>query len=414
MERELRSRKLDRLFNDLEFPLLRVLASMERHGIFLDQSLLATMSKEVNSQLQQLAEEAYQQAGEIFNLNSPKQLSEVLQKLNIKLPKKTATGFSTNAEVLESLRSDYPIAGTLLEYRALEKLRSTYIESLPNDISPKTGRIHCTFNQFVAATGRLSCQDPNLQNIPVRTEIGRRIREAFRPQREGWSYLAGDYSQVELRLLAHFSEDPTLIEAFSQQKDIHAHTAATLLGIPVEEVTKEMRNSAKAVNFGIIYGQEAYGLSQALNIPRSEAAQFISMYFKRYPRVKDYLESSKEKARQTGKSTTITGRERLIPEIHSKNMQIRIAAERLAINTPLQGTAADLIKLAMLQIDQLLYKEKKLGYMILQVHDELIFEVPDFEILSLEPQIRTIMQNVFHLRVPLIVDISIGKNWKEC
>lgn len=416
-EEELQQRNLGKVFFDIELPLLKVLAHMERHGIFLDVDFLAGLSIDIQAKIKQLQQQIFALAGEEFNLNSPKQLSEILQnKLHINLPKKTATGFSTNADILDSLKDRYPIASLLLDYRSLEKLRSTYVESLPNEVLPRTQRVHCTFNQSVAATGRLSCQDPNLQNIPVRTEEGRKIREAFRPQLPGWSYLAADYSQIELRLLAHLSEDPNLLKAFNNHEDIHRFTAALIFNIPLSEVTKEQRNQAKAVNFGIIYGQQAFGLAQELKTDVQEAAIFIDLYFKRYPSVKNFLEASKQQARQTGKAITYTGRERAIPEISSKNGQLRLFAERLAVNTPLQGTAADLIKLAMLEIHRKIsqHPQKLKGYMILQIHDELIFEVPDEEIDTFTLIVKEAMQGVFQLKVPLIVDISIGKNWKEC
>lgn len=354
-------------------------------------------------------------AGIEFNINSPLQLKKILfERLQIPYPKKRSKDISTGEEILELLVPKYPIASTVLEYRRLEKLRSTYVDSLPEAVHLKTHRIHCNFNQSVAATGRLSSQDPNLQNIPVRTEIGRKIREAFRPEKQGWSYLAADYSQIELRLLAHFSGDPDLLEAFRNNEDIHAHTAAKIYNIALKEVSKEQRNSAKAVNFGILYGQQAFGLSQGLSISTAEAAVFIETYFTRFKKVKDYIETCKEEARRTGKTLTYTGRERLIPEINSKNGLLRAQAERLAVNTPIQGTAADLIKHAMLRIDHLIEKEKKLGYMILQIHDELIFEVPDFELVSFEPLVREAMEKGLKLKLPLVVDIAVGKNWKEC
>lgn len=415
LEKELKERQLDQLLYELELPLVKVLARMERKGIYLDKPCLEKMAKEVAEQIKGLEQEIFQMAGEEFNLNSPKQISEILfTKLGIKAPKKTATGLSTNADVLEFLKPNYPIAGKLYEYRILEKLRSTYIDALPQEVFPKTQRIHTTYNQSGTATGRLSSQDPNLQNIPIRTEIGRKIREAFRPEKQGWSFLAADYSQIELRLLAHLSQDPTLIKAFQNNEDIHAFTASLIFNVPLAEVNQTQRYQAKAVNFGVIYGQQAFGLAQELGIDVKEAALFIDKYFKRYSHVKDFLESCKEKARQTGKAVTFTGRERLIPEITSKNGQLRAMAERLAVNTPFQGSAADLIKKAMLEIDRLLEKEKKLGYMILQIHDELIFEIPDFEILFFEPLVRKAMEGVMQLKVPLIVDLSLGKNWKEC
>jgi DNA polymerase-1 len=415
LKTQLEERGLWPLLNDLELPLLSVLAEMERHGIFLDIPCLEAISVDVMHQIAGLEQEIYALAGETFNLNSPKQLSVILfEKMGIKAPKKNATGLSTNVDVLEALKEQYPIAGKILEYRTVEKLRSTYIDTFPNEVNPKTQRIHCTFNQSVAATGRLSCQNPNLQNIPIKTEAGRKIRTAFRPQKEGWSYLAADYSQIELRLLAHLSEDPTLIDAFNSGEDIHIHTAANIFNIPLNEVTKEQRRSAKAVNFGVIYGQQAFGLAQEIGTDVKVAAAFIEAYFKRYSRVKDFIEACKEQARQTGKSVTYTGRERLIPEIHNKNGQIRALAERLAVNTPLQGTAADLIKLAMLEIDKKIKQKQLSGFLILQIHDELIFELPNEEIAVMEPLVREAMQGVFSLKVPLVVDIELGKNWAEC
>lgn len=414
LEPQLKERKLYPLLMDLELPLIGVLAKMERHGIYLDIPYLDKMSKEILHLISHLEHDIYKLAGEKFNINSPKQLSEILfTKMGIKAPKKTATGLSTNADVLESLAAKYPIASKLMEYRTLEKLRSTYIDTLPMEVDTKTHRIHCTFNQSVAATGRLSCQDPNLQNIPIRSEIGRKIRGAFRPAKSDWSYLAADYSQIELRLLAHLSEDPHLIKAFKNGEDIHASTAAHIFGIPLDQVTKEMRYSAKAVNFGVIYGQQAFGLSQELGIEVKQAAEFIQAYFHQYKRVKEFVEETKELARKTGRAVTYTGRERLIPEIHSKNGILRSAAERLAINTPLQGTAADLIKMAMLEIDQKL-KKKYHGYMILQIHDELIFEVPDEEISEMKALVRETMEGVMKLKIPLVVDVIVGKNWSEC
>lgn len=415
LEKELEERKLMPLLKDLELPLLIVLAKMERAGIYVDASYLHAFSKEVAEAIHHIEQEIIAMAGEEFNLNSPKQLSYILfEKMGIKPPKKTATGHSTNVETLEILEGEYPIASKIMEYRTLEKLRSTYIDTLPTQINPETGRIHCTFNQSVAATGRLSCQDPNLQNIPIRTEIGRRIREAFRPQKEGWLYLAADYSQIELRLLAHLSEDPTMIKAFQNREDIHAHTAAEIFHVPLSQVTKEQRHHAKAVNFGVIYGQQAFGLAKELGIEVKQAAAFIEMYFKRYQKVKEYVEACKEFTRQSGKAVTYMGRERLIPDINSKNGQIRSLAERLAVNTPLQGTAADLIKKAMLQMDEELTRHHMHGFMILQIHDELIFEIPPNETEQMKKMVKETMEGVLSLKVPLVVDITIGKNWKEC
>lgn len=413
-EKELSEKGLMPILTDIEIPLLPVLITMERRGIFVDIDILQQMSKELARQIKEVEYEIHSMAGEEFNVSSPKQLSKILfEKMGISPPKKTATGFSTSADVLEDLQESVPIVTKILDYRTLEKLRSTYVDSLPGEINPKTQRIHCTFNQSVAATGRLSCQDPNLQNIPIRSKEGKKIREAFKPQEDHWSFLSADYSQIELRLLAHLSEDPVLIKAFNEGEDIHAYTASLVFDVPLKEVTEEMRYKAKAVNFGILYGQQAFGLSQGLKIEYRDAASFIEKYFQRYKRIKEYLEFCKESVRKTGRAVTMTGRQRPIPEINAKNPMIRAAAERLAINTPLQGTAADLIKIAMIQVDSLLRKEN-LGYMLLQIHDELLFESPDNHVHLLSTKVKTIMENVMKLKVPLEVHISIGKNWGEC
>lgn len=408
---EIEARGFTDIYYTLDLPLLKVLAKMEEAGIYLDIKKLSDLGEYLKKEIQKVSLEIYQLAGEEFNLNSPLQVRQILfEKLGIPAPK----GTSTSADVLEELKWDHPIASKIQEYRILEKLRSTYVETLPLQVNPKTNRIHCNFNQVVAATGRLSCQDPNLQNIPVRTEVGLRIRESFKPEKEGWSYIAADYSQIELRLLAHLSEDPVLIEAFKKGEDIHAHTASRVFHVPLELVSSEMRSKAKAVNFGIIYGQGSYGLSQAIGISQKEAAQFIGLYFEKYPKVKAFLEKCKDSTRMTGKSVTLIGRERLIPEILSQNTQIRNAAERLAVNTPFQGSAADLIKKAMLDIQKAIENQGLQGYLILQIHDELIFEVPDSEIESFRTLIKEKMENVIQLKVPLIVNVEIGKNWKEC
>ncbi|MCB1118818.1 MAG: DNA polymerase I [Chlamydiia bacterium] len=415
LEKQLKERKLDSLLYDIELPLLSVLLKMERAGIYIDVKVLKELSMKVTKAASELTDEIYKMAGETFNLSSPKQLSGILfVKMGIKPLKKTTTGFSTNADVLEKLAEEYPIAAKIQQWRILEKLRSTYIDALPNEVNPHTKRIHCSFNQSVTATGRLSATQPNLQNIPIRTELGREIRRAFRPESEGWSFLSADYSQIELRLMAHLSEDPHLINAFQHGEDIHTHTAATVFGLHNGDVTSEQRRFAKAVNFGLMYGQQAFGLSQELGVSMKEAAQFIETYFKQYPKVQAFVERCKEETAKTGKAVTLTGRERLIPEIHSKNPQLRAAAERLAVNTPLQGSSADLIKLAMLKLDRQLTEHYLQAKMILQIHDELIFEVPDEEIDTLTPLVRNAMEGVWQLKVPLIVDIHVGKNWKEC
>lgn len=414
-EEDLQTRKLEKVFHEIELPLLPILAKMEQEGIYLDAEKLADIGAEQLRTLQKLESKIFSEVGEEFNLNSPKQLSEVLfEKLGMKKPARAKTEYATGAEVLEELAEEYPIAGLILEYRTLEKLRTTYIEALPTSIHPKTGRIHCTFNQSVAATGRLSCQDPNLQNIPVRSREGIAIRSCFRPQKKGWSFVGADYSQIELRLLAHFSEDEELLRAFNEGEDVHAYTASLVFNLPITMVTPEMRNQAKTVNFGILYGQGPYGLAKQLGISMQEAAAFIKTYFERYPKISHYLEACKEEARRTGLATTLTGRQRPIPEIGNQNPQIRAAAERLAINTPLQGTAADLIKKAMITIDREMAAKGWKGQMILQIHDELIFEVPDEEAPLISKFVKKAMESVFPLLVPIEVHIAIGKNWAEC
>ena len=414
-EEGLRLKKLDRIFYDIELPLLPILAQMERTGIFLDVEKLQEIQSSLSEELLKAKTRVFSAAGEEFNINSPKQLGQILfQKLGLKPPGQKKTEFSTAADVLEELADEHSIVQEILNYRTLEKLRSTYIEALPSQINPATGRIHCTFNQSVAATGRLSCQDPNLQNIPIRSKEGNAIRSCFRPQKTGWSYLGADYSQIELRLLAHFSEDPQLLEAFRNGQDVHSHTASIVFGVPLADVTSEMRYAAKTVNFGILYGQTAFGLSKQLRISMHEASSFIKTYFERYPKVNEYLEHCKNEVRRTGVSKTLFGRQRPIPEIHNKNPSIRMAAERLAVNTPLQGSQADLIKIAMIQINRCIIERGLKGKMILQIHDELIFEIPDEEADLFKHLVKEKMENVIQLSIPIVVDISLGKNWAEC
>lgn len=402
---EIEEKKLDRILYDIELPLLPILAEMERVGVYLDVEKLKEVKEKIIHDLTKVKFTIFELAGQEFNLNSPKQLSEILfDKLGLK--SKTT---STSADVLEELIDQHPIIKPILAYRTLEKLRSTYIEALPLAINPITGRIHCTFNQSVTATGRLSSQDPNLQNIPLHSEI----RSCFKPAL-GCSFLGADYSQIELRLLAHFSNDPELTHAFQTGRDIHIHTASLVFSVNEDQVTPEMRSIAKTVNFGIVYGQSAFGLAGQLGISQREAAEFIKKYFERYPGVVDYLEKSKAEVRKTGSSKTLTGRQRPIPEIHNKNPSIRAAAERLAINTPLQGTAADLIKLAMIEIDRTIREKQLKGKMVLQIHDELIFEIPDPEIPIFKQIVKEKMEQVIRLNVPIEVHIAIGKNWAEC
>ncbi|MGR3973776.1 MAG: DNA polymerase I [Candidatus Rhabdochlamydia sp.] len=413
-QEEIETQQLHDTFYHLELPLIPVLLKMERRGIFVDTDSLKQLGSTLEKEQKKLEHQIYQLTGETFNLNSPKQLGFILfDKMKIAPLKKNATGYSTNAAVLEELKETTPIAALILEYRSLEKLRSTYLEPLPSQIHPVTARIHPTFNQSVAATGRLSCQDPNLQNIPIKSLLGKKIREAFRPEDPHFRFLSADYSQIELRLLAHLSQDPMLMKAFNEGEDVHAYTASVVFNVPLKEVSQEMRQRAKAVNFGVLYGQQAFGLSQGLGISYHEASQFIETYFDRYKNVRDFLESCKESARKTGYAITMTGRKRPIPDLTNKNPIIRAASERLAINTPLQGTAADLIKLAMIQIDRELISHPKC-HMLLQIHDELLFEAPQEEILSLSQQVKVHMEQVMQLKVPLEVHISIGKNWGEC
>jgi len=412
---ELHKHKLEKLFTDIELPLLPILARMERTGIYVDADEMHALNQSLGRKVSALKQKIFQAAGCEFNLNSPKQLSEVLyEKLGLKPPSRAKSEFSTSADVLEELSGEHPVVTLILEYRTLEKLRSTYTESLPQEIHPVTGRIHCTFNQSMAATGRLSCQDPNLQNIPVRTTEGLAIRACFKPEKRGWKFVGADYSQIELRLLAHFSNDPELVRAFKHGEDIHTHTATLLFGVAKADVTPEMRSRAKTVNFGVLYGQGPYALSAQLGISMHEASTFIKTYFERYPAVADYFEQCKEKVRVSGVATTLTGRRRPIPEIHNKNPAIRAAAERLAVNTPLQGTAADLIKMAMIQIEEEVQKKRLRGSMILQIHDELIFEVPDEETDIFTKFVKEKMEGVIALNVPLETHIAVGKNWAEC
>ena len=408
-EKQIKKQELKEVLQKIELPLIPVLVDMERFGMYLDQKQLHSMSTILREKLQIIEKEIYALSGEEFNIKSPKQLSTILfDKLQIKMGSKKK---STRAEVLDALKLEHPIVAKVLEFRGMEKLRSTYVEALPLQIYEDTGRVHCTFMQTVTATGRLSCQDPNLQNIPIRSEEGKKIRTAFKPDQEGWCYLSADYSQIELRLLAHMSEDPKLIAAFQNHEDIHASTAASVFDVSIDQVTHQMRAQAKAVNFGIIYGQQAFGLSEGLGINIKDAAEFIKKYFDKYPDVKTFLETCKETVRKTGVATTLFGRQRPIPEIHSPNGMIRAAADRLAVNTPLQGTQADIIKQAMIQIHQILNRK---AYMILQVHDELIFELPQENIEWTQNTVREVMENIIQLKVPLTVNIAIGKNWGEC
>jgi DNA polymerase-1 len=413
-EKELKEKKLDHILYDLEIPLIFVLADMERKGIYIDKNMLKNMSDALNETLRYLEGEIFSEAGKKFNINSPKQLSEILY-VDLALPTiKGKKSFSTAADVLEKLKGTSPIIDHIIKYRELNKLLTTYVDAIPKLINEKTNRVHTTFNQSTVATGRLSSQDPNLQNIPIRSEEGKKIREGFKPQKEGYSYIASDYSQIELRLLAHFSEDPNLLNAFNNNEDIHKFTASLVYNVSLDDVTSKMRYLAKAVNFGILYGQGPFGLSEQIGITVKEAKDFINKYFERYPLVSSFLEKTKENILKNPIAYTLIGRQRPINEIYNKNPIIQKAAERLSVNTPLQGTAADLIKLAMIEIEKEIKKNSLSGFMILQIHDELLFEVPDDEIDIFKKIIIDKMENVYKLKVPLKVDIEVGKNWAEC
>ncbi len=401
------------LFDQVEMPLVMVLAKMEMNGVKIDLNLLREYSKEIETQLQQKMERIYRLAGEVFNINSSQQLGRILfDKLKLPAVKKTKTGYSTDVEVLTKLSLQHELPLEILGYRNLSKLKSTYIDALPKLIHPKTGRVHTSYNQTVTATGRLSSSDPNLQNIPIRSEEGNRIRQAFIPER-GRSIVSADYSQIELRILAHLSQDETLSKAFQNDEDVHARTASEIFGVSMEKVTPPMRREAKVINFGIVYGMSAYGLSQQLGAEPKIAQTYIDEYFKKYTGVQTYIENSLEEARQKGYVITLLNRRRYLPDIHSPTVAIRQAAERMAINSPLQGTAADIIKVAMIHIQNRIEELALSAKMIMQVHDELVFEVPEEELQMAVPMIRNEMENVMELSVPLKVSIHSGKNWAE-
>jgi DNA polymerase-1 len=413
LEAELRKQGLWQLFTEVEMALIPVLVAMEKDGILLDIDLLRGMSLEIGKELLRLEKEIYGSVGHQFNINSPQQLGRVLFE-DLKLPqsRRTKTGYSTEAAVMEALRGVHPVIEFILQYRQLSKLKSTYVDALPALINHKTGRVHTNFNQTGTATGRLSSSDPNLQNIPIRTELGNKIRKAIIAP-PGAYLLSADYSQIDLRVLAHLSQDPGLIAAFAEDEDIHATTASKLFGIPRDEVTLEMRRNAKTVNFGVIYGMSDYGLEQATNLSREEAAQFIALYFEKYPRVKEYLEATKEQARKLGYVQTVLGRRRFLPEINSANRMVREAAERMAINAPVQGSSADIIKVAMINLHREIEKRNLKSKMLLQIHDELLFEVPEAEVAEIKSLVAQLMPHAFELCVPVKIDIKLGKNWAE-
>jgi len=401
------------LFETIEMPLISVLGDLEWQGVRIDVQFLEKLSAEYSLELNQLSESIYELAGETLNLNSPKQIAEVLfGKLALPGVKKTKGGAqSTSVEVLEKLASDYPIVQKILEYREIQKLLSTYIDALPMQIFSESGRVHTSFNQAVTATGRLSSTNPNLQNIPVRTEMGKRIREAFIAS-DDKVLISADYSQIELRILAQLSSDPFLIQAFSEDQDIHALTASAIYKVFPEMVTAEMRRTAKTINFGLMYGMGPINLSRQLGIPFAEAKMFIEEYFLQFPSIKKYMENAIESARKLGYTETLLGRRRFIPEINSANRNIREAAERTAINTPVQGTAADIIKIAMISIHREIQDICEEARMILQVHDELVFEVPQKEAERVKLWVIEKMSTAYPLMVPLKVDAGIGCNWR--
>ena len=404
---------LEKLFKEMELPLLGVLSRMERRGVLIDSDALFLQSNEIANRLSELEEQAYVLAGQPFNLASTKQLQEILfDKLGLPVIQKTPKGApSTNEEVLEELAFSHELPKVLVEHRGLSKLKSTYTDKLPQMVNPQTGRVHTSYHQAVTATGRLSSSDPNLQNIPIRNEEGRRIRQAF-IAREGFTVVAADYSQIELRIMAHLSQDQGLINAFTQGKDIHRSTAAEIFGVALDEVTSEQRRNAKAINFGLIYGMSAFGLSRQLGIGRADAQSYMDLYFKRYPGVQTFMHDIREKAKAQGYVETLFGRRLYLPDINSSNGMRRKAAERVAINAPMQGTAADIIKRAMIQLDQKLQNDPDIA-MIMQVHDELVFEVRSEKVAFYSDLIKTQMESAADLVVPLIVEVGQGTNWDE-
>jgi DNA polymerase-1 len=416
MDEELRQQGLWRLFVDVEMPLVPVLARMEMAGVALDVSVLREMSQVLAGETARVEEEIYGQVGHRFNIGSPQQLGQVLfEELGLPKTRKTKLGHSTDAQSLEGLRGLHPVIDQIHEYRELTKLKSTYVDALPGLVNPRTGRLHTDFNQTATATGRLSSSNPNLQNIPVRTELGGQVRRAFVAGGVGPDplLLSADYSQIELRIMANITEDPGLVGAFKRDEDIHAATASQVFGVALAEVTPEMRRRAKVFNFGVLYGLSEFGLSQREGISREEAAEFIKTYFAKYPGIRKYSEETVQRTRERGYAETLLGRRRYIPEITSPNVNVRQAAERAAINMPVQGTAADVIKIAMNCIDAEMQSRRLVSRMILQVHDELIFECPAKEVDAVRGLVLDIMPRPLKLKVPLKVDIKVGKNWGE-
>ena len=402
------------LYAKVELPLASLLPELEYEGVKINTAYLEQMGEDLTARIDALTKRLYETAGEEFNLNSSKQLGVILfEKMGLPVIKKTKTGYSTDAEVLDVLAEEHDFVKDILAYRQLTKLKSTYIDGILKLVRPDTNKVHTTFNQTITATGRLSSTEPNLQNIPIKTDEGKRIRKAFVPSHPEYVLVAADYSQIELRVLAHMSQDPVLMESFRNSEDIHRRTASEVFGVPMEEVTKEMRRNAKAVNFGIIYGQTEFGLSKELGISRAQAKEYISSYFERYSGVKQWIDATVQETRLTGVSKTMMGRKRYIKDINSKNFNLRSFAERTAVNSPIQGTAADIIKFAMLKVQENLKAHNMKSKMILQVHDELIFEVPPAEIASLIVILRECMEHAVTLDVPLKIDINVGFDWYD-
>jgi DNA polymerase-1 len=410
---ELDERGLTRMYEEIERPLVVVLAEMERHGIRVDPGRLEAFAKELERDLDNLTREIHGLAGEEFTIASPKQLAHILfEKLKLPALRRTKTGYSTDADVLTELALAHPLPAKILEHRSLSKLKGTYADTLPGLINPETGRIHTTFNQLVAATGRLSSQDPNLMNIPIRTELGRRIRAAFIPA-EGWSFVAADYSQIELRILAHMSGEPAIIESFRRGEDIHTRTASEVFKVAPAQVTSLQRTIAKSANYAILYGVSAFGLSQATKIDQKEAQRYISEYFATHPRVRAFIDKTLADGREQGFVATLLGRRRYLPDLRSGNPVARNAAERMAMNAPVQGTASDMIKIAMVRMRAALAARGLQTRMLLQVHDELLFEAPPDEVPVVEALAREIMEAALPLDVPIVVDVKSGRDWSE-
>ena len=415
-EQQLQKYNAEKLFSQIESPLVQVLADMELEGIRIDVPFLKSLSDDIEKDIFSLQQAVYEQAGEIFNLSSPKQLGDILfEKLKlISKPKKTKTGqYATSEEILSELAPKHKIVANVLEYRQLQKLQSTYIDALPKEVNSTTGRVHTTYMQAVTATGRLSSNNPNLQNIPIRTERGQQIRKAFVPRNEDYTLLSADYSQIELRVIAALSGEKNMIEAFLQNQDIHRSTAAKVFNVDIQSVTREQRSHAKTVNFGIIYGVSAFGLSNQTELSRSESKELIDTYYQTYPQLKVFIDKQIHFARENGYVETILGRRRYLPDINSRNQVVRGAAERNAVNAPIQGSAADIIKIAMINIYNLLKDNKLKTKMLLQVHDELIFDVPKNELDFVKPLIKKTMEEAYQFAVPLVVDLGVGKNWLE-